>query len=113
MKTAIVGSRSFSDEYLMIITLSKYSITHVISGGARGADSLAEAYADINNLPKTIILPDWDRFGRSAGFIRNKLIVNASEQVIAFWDGYSKGTADTIMYARKTLPKDKVHVVLV
>lgn len=113
MKTAIVGSRSFTSEYEFVINIARYNITHIISGGAIGADTLAEEYADTFGIPKTIIKPEWSKFGRVAGFVRNKQIVDSCEQLIAFWDGYSKGTADTITYARKKLHKDNIHIILV
>jgi len=46
-------------------------------------------------------LPDWDKYRKSAGFIRNQQIIDACTFVLAFWDGKSKGTKDTIDKARK------------
>ena len=48
-----------------------------------------------------IFRPDWDRYGKAAGIIRNKDIVENSNMVIAFWDGKSKGTASSIELAKK------------
>jgi len=42
------------------------------------------------------ILPDWDLHGKSAGMIRNAEIVKQADEVVAFWDGSSKGTKNTI-----------------
>ena len=39
---------------------------------------------------------DWDKYGKSAGFIRNKEMVDIADAAIIFWDGDSKGTKDTI-----------------
>lgn len=98
MKVAIIGSRSFSDYELVCNTLDpiKDKITSIISGGARGADRLAEKYAHENSISTVIFLPDWEKNGRGAGVIRNKLIVKECDICIAFWDGTSKGTKHTI-----------------
>jgi hypothetical protein len=105
MKLAVVGSRGFNDyeklkSNLDIIHKVKI-VTCVISGGAYGADSLAEKWAKENNIETLIFYPDWDKYGKSAGYIRNEEIVKASDAVIAFWDGTSKGTEHSINLARK------------
>lgn len=103
MKLAVVGSRTFNDYDKVIYTLDKFrdKITVIISGGAKGADTLAERYANQNGIKTVIYYPDWDSHGRSAGFIRNADIVKSSDAVIAFWDGRSKGTKHTIDYAKR------------
>jgi hypothetical protein len=45
MKTAVIGSRRFNDYALLQQTLDTYTISQIISGGAKGADTLAEQYA--------------------------------------------------------------------
>ena len=71
----------------------------VVSGGAKGADSLGERFAKIWRCPVTIFKPDWS-IGKWAGFIRNQQIVDACDMVLAFWDGNSRGTKDTIHKAK-------------
>lgn len=97
---AVVGSRDFDDYDLLKSELSKFEITKIISGGAKGADSLAERYAAENNIPTEIYKPDWS-IGKHAGIMRNKTIVDNSDRVIAFWDGSSKGTLSSINHAKK------------
>jgi hypothetical protein len=101
MKVAVIGSRSFNDYELLRQTLSKLEITLVVSGGAKGADSLGEEYANANKIPTKIFLPDWDKYGKSAGMLRNSDIINEAEIVVAFWDGESKGCKDAIAKANK------------
>ena len=101
MKVAVIGSRTFNDYELLRQTLSKLEITLVVSGGAKGADSLGEEYANANNIPTKIFLPDWDKYGKSAGMLRNSDIINEVEIVVAFWDGESKGCKDAIAKANK------------
>ena len=76
-------------------------VTELISGGAVGADRLGEAWARAHDIPVRKLLPDWDKHGRAAGVIRNSDIVKEADGVIAFWDGASRGTLDTITKARK------------
>ena len=101
MKVAVIGSRTFNDYELLRQTLSKLEITLVVSGGAKGADSLGEEYANANNIPTKIFLPDWDKYGKSAGMLRNSDIINEAEIIVAFWDGESKGCKDAIAKANK------------
>jgi hypothetical protein len=99
MRIGVIGSRSFLDYKLLEMTLNKISdrtqISSIISGGAKGADSLAEQYANLNNIDTTIFKPDWS-FGKGAAAIRNIKIVENSDIIVAFWDGVSKGTKMTI-----------------
>lgn len=103
MKVAIIGSREFPqlervDSY--VDTLHAEDV--VVSGGARGVDLRAEQRARSRGLKVHIIRADWARHGRKAGFMRNPDIVAAADRVVAFWDGTSRGTADSIEIARKT-----------
>ena len=61
MKVAVIGSRSFNDYSLLKKVMNKYAekATTIISGGAKGADTLAEKYAQECNLEKEIFLADW------------------------------------------------------
>ena len=68
---------------------------------AKGADSLAELYAKENDIPVEIFLPDWKKYGRAAGPVRNKLIIENAEFVVAFYDDESKGTKNGIDLAKK------------
>lgn len=97
-KVAIVGSRGFNDYELLRERLKNHAgnISEIISGGAKGADSLAEMFADEYGIKKTIFKAEWSKFGRSAGIIRNKDIVKNCDVLIAFWDGKSKGTKNSI-----------------
>ena len=105
MKVAVVGSREFTDYQLMRRILNKIAtiieIDAIVSGGARGADTLAEKYANEHHI-KTIIFPaEWDKYGNRAGFLRDEKIVKSSDVVVAFWDGKSKGTQHTINLGHK------------
>ena len=101
MKVAVIGSRGFNKYDLLKSTLSTIDISLIISGGAIGADTLAEVYAKEKGIETKIFLPDWKKHGKKAGFLRNTDIINESELVIAFWDGTSKGTKDSINKAEK------------
>jgi hypothetical protein len=100
MKLAIVGSRTFNDYQLLESTILQNfdiaSITYVVSGGANGADKLGELFAKKHNIETIIYKPDWKKYGKSAGFLRNYDIINAADHVIAFWDGVSNGTKHDI-----------------
>jgi len=110
MRIGVVGSRTFEDKLLILETIHLFEVAYetlfdekieIVSGGAKGADLLAEKVALVSNIPITVFKPDWDKHGKAAGFIRNQQIVDNSNMIIAFWDGKSNGTKDTIDKARK------------
>lgn len=73
----------------------------VVSGGASGVDSFAEALARGKGL-QTVVFPAlWGTYGKRAGAIRNRQIVEASDRIVAFWDGKSKGTKISIDIAKE------------
>ena len=88
MKLAIIGSRGFGDYSLLnqatLTYLNGVDVTEVISGGAKGADSLGARWAKENSVKLTEFIPDWDKHGKRAGFLRNEDIVKAADFVLAF-----------------------------
>lgn len=108
MKIGVIGSRSFDDYSLLVSVLKEYSPSAIVSGGAKGADSLARRYSEEKCIELIEFLPDWKTFGKGAGMMRNSRIVNESDMLIAFWDGESKGTQDSITKARKLHKKVKI-----
>lgn len=82
-----------------------------VSGGAKGADSLGKRFCTLYNkhaqrynLPDRIeiqeFIPDWDQYGKQAGFLRNEEIISAADVVLAFWNG-SNGTKHSIGLAKE------------
>lgn len=105
MKLAVVGSRNFNDYELLKSKLDsihkRKPITCIVSGGAKGADSLSERWAKENGIETLIFIPDWNKHGKRAGFLRNDDIIQNSDNVVACWDGISKGTKHSISLAEK------------
>ncbi|MEK6881319.1 MAG: DUF2493 domain-containing protein [Nanoarchaeota archaeon] len=105
IKLAIVGSRTFNSFWLLEKEiLSRYhpdEIEHIYSGGATGADILAERFAKKYEIYYTVFLSQWAKFGRSAGFKRNELIIKSADVVFAFHHNKSKGTQNSIDLAEK------------
>ena len=99
MKVAVIGSRSiFATDIGMYISDGD----EIVSGGAVGIDSCAAEYAKKNGLMLTVFLPQYERYGRAAPIVRNKMIVDYADKIVAFWDGKSRGTLSVIKYAEKT-----------
>jgi predicted Rossmann fold nucleotide-binding protein DprA/Smf involved in DNA uptake len=113
MKLGIIGSRLFDDykfvKNKIIENFDIKTIDTIISGGAKGVDTLGEQFADEFGLKKDISKPDWNKYGKGAAFIRNQEIVDHAEELIAFPIRESGGTWDTIRKARKS---DKRVVVV-
>jgi hypothetical protein len=102
MKTIIAGSRGITDlSKVFDATLnSGFCITEVVSGAARGVDTLGEEWASIKNIPIKRFPASWDTYGKSAGYKRNAEMASYAEALIAIWDGKSRGTKHMIDLAR-------------
>ena len=107
MKIAIVGSRTVKS---IDVGAFVSSCDEIVSGGAIGVDRCAAEYAKRKGLKLTEFLPQYERFGRAAPILRNKEIVDYADEIIAFWDGDSRGTLFVIKYAEKTGKPCKVIV---
>ena len=106
MKVIIAGDRNFTDydfvkEKLDYYLSDKTKSFIIISGNARGVDSLGERYARENNLPLEVYPADWDKYGKSAGMIRNRQMADVADGLIAFPSFSSIGTKGMINEAKK------------
>lgn len=113
MNIAIVGSRTLRDEKFLFdwcdkLTTGIRNIT-VVSGCANGADKLGEKWAESRGFSVKRIPANWEKHGKPAGMIRNMQIVSASDMMIAFWDGKSKGTKGSIDAMKKS--NKLLHVI--
>lgn len=111
MRYGVVGSREFTDYSILkdILDNHRIYILEIVSGGARGADSLAARYAQEHSIKLTEFLPDYKKYGKKAPFVRNKLIVQNSDLILAFWNGFSTGTKHSMDYA-KSLNKQVIII---
>lgn len=100
----IVGSRDF-DNYKFLkymLDIFRFNNIKIISGGANGADTLAIKYAKECGFNFQEFLPQYDKYPpKVAPIMRNKTIVENSDIIIAFWDGSSPGTKNTIKFAKE------------
>lgn len=109
MKVAIIGSRN-----LVVNDLQNYlpeTVTEIVSGGAKGIDACAKEYALAHGLKLTEFLPEYEKYGRSAPLKRNLQIIEYADEVIAFWDGISKGTKYVIDNCKKMNKKITVNMI--
>ena len=109
MKIAIVGSRS-----LVMEDFTPYlpaDVTEIVSGGAKGIDRCAAAYAKAHGLTLTEFKPDYARFGRGAPLKRNLEIVEYADFVLIFWDGASRGSRFVLDVCEKSRKPYRVVTV--
>ena len=83
----------------------------IVSGAARGADAIGERYAKENGFRIEKYPADWEKYGKSAGPIRNKQMAEISDYVICFWNEKSKGTKSMIDYAKKLNKPVKIKII--
>ena len=111
-KIIIAGGRDFMDYNLLKEKANKIlqekKVTHnivIISGCARGADTLGLRYASENAFDVEEYPADWNKYGKKAGYVRNVEMAENADALIAFWDGKSKGTKHMIDIAtERNLP---------
>jgi len=105
MKIIIAGSRTITDINILIEAINKsgFEITcadEIVSGGARGVDSLGEQYAKEHNIPLTVFKPDWKKHGIKGGVIRNTQMSKYADCAIVVHCG-SKGSIDMVNKMRR------------
>jgi glycerophosphoryl diester phosphodiesterase len=98
MRFIIAGGRNFDNYDLLSQTCGQLreQITEIVSGKARGADSLGETWGNENNVPIKSFPANWDLYGKRAGYLRNTEMADYADGLIAFWNGESKGTKHMI-----------------
>jgi len=101
IKLVIAGGRDFNDMELLNSTLqelyiSKGIVIEDVCGLARGADILGKQWAIAHGCKVHEKAADWDKYGKSAGYKRNKEMGEFADEVLVFWDGVSKGTKHMI-----------------
>lgn len=97
-KWIVAGSRTFQNYQLLCKELDKIKeqIDEIVCGEARGADTLGRTYAYNNDILIKSYPADWERYGKSAGFVRNEEMAAYADKAIIFWDGKSVGSKDMI-----------------
>lgn len=117
MRVIIAGSRDFTDYEMLkrcveqAIEENKLDITEIVSGKARGADTLGEQYAKEKGIPVRGYPADWDKYGKSAGYIRNEQMGKYADFLIAFWHPASKGTTNMIKIIRELKKPSQVFEI--
>lgn len=109
MKLAIIGSRGI--EQFDIDTYIPAGITEIVSGGAKGVDRIAREYALKNGIKLSEFIPDYKHYGRVAPLKRNEEIANYADEVLAFWDGKSRGTEFTVNFFKKLGKNSRVVII--
>ena len=105
-RVIIAGGRDFADYALLSEMMDDYlsKVTDdifIVYGQARGADTLGERYAKEHGYQVSYFPANWNRFGKSAGYIRNTEMAKNADALVAFWDGHSLGTKHMIATAEK------------
>ena len=109
-RVIIAGGRDFNDYEYMSTKLNELfkdqnlfnnKAIKVISGMAKGADTLGIQYADEHKLTKILFPANWKEYPRIAGFLRNNDMLSIATHLIAFWNGESSGTKHMIEIAQE------------
>ena len=99
-KLIVAGSRTIPnrdvvwDDLIYRVLMSE--VDEVVCGMARGADMIGYEFAQTYDIPCKKFPADWDKYGKSAGYIRNKEMSEYADELLAYWDGKSNGTKNMI-----------------
>lgn len=105
VKIIIAGSRLIMDfmHVQRAIELAAFPVSLVVSGAARGVDTMGENWAKMCRIPVIRMPAQWrDKDGtldKQAGLKRNSEMARYADGLIAVWDGRSTGTAHMIQQA--------------
>lgn len=104
IRIIVCGGRGYSDSACLTDTLNQIHVCTPISfladGGARGADTLAHAWATCREIPTQRFFAEWDRYGNAAGPVRNaKMLAEVKPDLVVAFPG-GRGTADMVAKAR-------------
>lgn len=108
-RVVVAGSRTIIDrptihrhlETILCQKMKTHAVT-IISGCAKGPDTIGAEWALAKNLPVEYVRANWEKFGKQAGMLRNQIMNNGCDAVIAFHDGKSSGTANMIQIAQQS-----------
>lgn len=114
MRLLVTGSRLWDDSQAIYSYLNSKKVRYpgliIVHGDCPlGADLHASNWATLTNTKQERYPADWERFGRSAGFIRNKEMVDTNpDRAVAFIKGHSRGTKNCISHIEKAgIPYDR------
>jgi len=110
MKLAIIGSRSITNDVMVLKTIHNYCVDNmpsvILKSAGKGIDPTIEHYANANEIDTVNFLPYHLQDGQASFnskyfFVRTKQILNNADKLLALWDTHSKGTEYAIKYAQK------------
>lgn len=104
-KVSVLGTRDFHDKVLLESELKKEAMDVLVTGGRLGPDLLAAEFAIEHEITQQVILPDYQKDGRSANYFRNRNIIEHSTTVLIFWNERSRSLFNYLPYI-KELKKD-------
>ncbi|MCK8495850.1 hypothetical protein M0L20_28550 [Spirosoma sp. RP8] len=114
MKTALLASRQLTspNHYEQIRAALLELGTTELHHGAEGAGKQhAETWASETGRAQVGHAPNWKEYGRAAGPIRGRELVQAVDNLVALWDGKSKGTEQELKEAKRQGKRVKLILV--
>lgn len=121
MKLIIAGSRNIHDLEVVETAVFNFletwyclapsDIDEIVSGTARGVDTLGEEFAERYSIPVKRFPADWERYGKKAGLIRNSDMAYYGTHLVAVWDGKSRGTQHMFNTMRDRGKPVYIHLV--
>lgn len=109
IRLCVCGSRTITNIDFIFSEIKKYchenkwtnhSFT-LVEGGASGVDQIARQFAQKYKMPVDEIKADWNSYGKVAGVIRNRKMIESCDFVLIVWDGFSRGTKNDIEICQK------------
>ena len=111
-KVIIAGSRSYDKGICYIHEILEelcIPVNEVVCGMAIGADLAGKAWAEDRGIPIKEFPANWSKYGKRAGILRNIEMGDYADELVALWDGKSRGTKHMIDYMTKLGKPTHVH----
>lgn len=111
VRIIVAGSRGWDDYRLLndvistVVSMLDQPVLFISGKAKSGADDLIIRWCEENEILCMECPADWDKHGKSAGYVRNAEMAEIGNRLIVFWDGVSKGTKHMIDIAKaKNIP---------
>ena len=116
IKIIIAGSRTITDETKVSFAIANGLCKllpedergspciwdcEIVSGTANGVDKIGEKYAKQWLIELKKFPADWDKYGKRAGYLRNKQMAEYADALILIWDGKSRGSQMMLELAKQ------------
>lgn len=98
---AIIGTRDYPAEMIETALLQIEGEEIMLLTGGHTASEAGKKIAKMKGWEIGEYLPNYKKYGQGATHMRSKEMLQQAHEVLTFWNGISKGTANEMQIAQK------------